>query len=79
MFAKLKETALVITSRRVKLTFDEFRQPLTATEPPAGLTVALAGLWWDAKGNWKRAQQRKVQFGLERRSLGEVGSAAAGA
>jgi hypothetical protein len=24
----------------------------TATEPPAGLTLALAGLWWDAKGDW---------------------------
>ena len=29
MFARSKETALVITSRRVKLTSDEFRQSLT--------------------------------------------------
>lgn len=33
------------------MTLDEFRQSLTATEPPAGLTHALAGLWWDAKGD----------------------------
>jgi hypothetical protein len=37
------------------MTFDDFRQSLTATEPPAGLTLALAGLWWDAKGDWTRA------------------------
>ena len=28
------------------MTSDEFRQSLTATEPPPGLTLALAGLWW---------------------------------
>jgi hypothetical protein len=38
------------------MTLDEFRQSLTATDAPAGLTLALAGLWWDAKGNWTRAQ-----------------------
>lgn len=39
------------------MTFDEFRQSLTATEPTAGLSHALAGLWWDAKGDWKRAPE----------------------
>ncbi|HWY53613.1 MAG TPA: hypothetical protein VNZ03_04075 [Terriglobales bacterium] len=39
------------------MTLDEFRQSLTATEPPAGLTHALAGLWWDAKGDWARVQE----------------------
>jgi len=38
------------------MTAEDFRQSLTATEPPAGLTLtsklALAGLWWDAKGDW---------------------------
>jgi len=38
------------------MTFDDFRQSLTATEPPAGLTHALAGLWWDAKGDWARTK-----------------------
>lgn len=32
-----------------------FAVEVTATEPPAGLTLALAGLWWDAKGNWAQA------------------------
>jgi integrase len=27
------------------------------SEPPAGLTFALAGLWWDGKGDWKRAHE----------------------
>ena len=44
-----------------KMTLDEFRQSLTATEPPAGLTLALAGLWWDAKGDWKQAHESAQQ------------------
>jgi hypothetical protein len=43
------------------MSLDEFRQSLTATEPPAGLTHALAGLWWDAKGNWTRAHESAQQ------------------
>ena len=43
------------------LTLDEFRQSLTATEPPAELTPALAGLWWDAKGDWTRAHESAQQ------------------
>jgi hypothetical protein len=43
------------------MTLDEFRGSLTATEPPPRLTQALAGLWWDGKGDWTRAQQRKGQ------------------
>jgi hypothetical protein len=43
------------------MTSDEFRQSLTATEPPAGLTLALAGLWWDAKGDWGRAHESAQQ------------------
>ena len=34
------------------MTVDDFRQSLTAAKPPAELTLALAGLWWDAKGDW---------------------------
>jgi hypothetical protein len=41
----------------LKMTLDEFRKSLTATEPPAGLTHALTGLWWDGKGDWKRAHE----------------------
>ena len=43
------------------MTLDEFCQSLTATEPPAGLTPALAGLWWDAKGDWKQAHESAQQ------------------
>jgi hypothetical protein len=45
------------------MTLDEFRQSLTATDAPAGLTLALAGLWWDAKGNWTRAHESAQQDG----------------
>jgi hypothetical protein len=43
------------------MTLDDFRQSLTATEPPAGLSLALAGLWWDAKGDWTRAHESAQQ------------------
>ena len=43
------------------MNLDEFRQSLTATEPPAELTNALAGLWWDAKGDWTRAHESAQQ------------------
>jgi hypothetical protein len=34
-----------------------FAVEVTAASPPAGLTPALAGLWWDAKGDWTRAHE----------------------
>jgi hypothetical protein len=43
------------------MTLDDFRQSLTATQPPDGLTLALAGLWWDAKGDWTRAHESAQQ------------------
>ena len=48
-------------TQQPNMTLDDFRQSLTATEPPAGLTLALAGLWWDAKGDWKRAHESAQQ------------------
>jgi hypothetical protein len=33
----------------------EFRASLNKDEPPAGLSVPLQALWWDAKGDWARA------------------------
>jgi hypothetical protein len=39
------------------MTSDEFKQSLVASKPPAGLTDALAGLWWDAKGDWAQAHE----------------------
>ena len=40
---------------------DDFRKSLDATEPPTGLSLALAGLWWDAKGDWTRAHESAQQ------------------
>jgi hypothetical protein len=37
------------------MTAEKMRASLTSEEPPQGLTVPLAALWWDAKGDWARA------------------------
>jgi hypothetical protein len=67
------------------MTLNEFRQSLTATEPRAGLTHALTGLWWDAKGDWTRAHESAQQDeGVEgswvhaylHRKVGDQGNAA---
>jgi hypothetical protein len=39
------------------ITPDDFRASLTVPSPPAGLTLALAGLCWDAKDDWTRAHE----------------------
>ena len=43
---------------RSHMTFDDFYNSLAASQPPATLTAALSGLWWDAKGDWKQAHER---------------------
>ena len=43
------------------MTLDGFRKSLTEASPPPGLSHALAGLWWDAKGDWKRAHESAQQ------------------
>jgi hypothetical protein len=48
-------------SSDTQMTLDELRQSLTASDPPAGLSHALAGLWWDAKGDWTRAHESVQQ------------------
>ena len=40
---------------------DDFHQSLTSAKPPAELTLAVAGLWWDAKGDWTRAHELAQQ------------------
>lgn len=35
-----------------------FKDSITKPQPPAGLSPALQGLWWDAKGDWDKAHQR---------------------
>jgi hypothetical protein len=39
------------------MTLDEFRGTLKYDAPPAGMEDGLAGLWWDAKGDWTRAHE----------------------
>jgi hypothetical protein len=37
------------------MTLEEFRSSLAQAAPPVGLSVPVAALWWDAKGDWARA------------------------
>ncbi len=39
------------------MTLNEFRESLSDPMPPSGLTPALLGLWWDAKGDWNCAHE----------------------
>jgi hypothetical protein len=39
------------------MTLQEFRDSLARDEPPRQLDIALAALWWDAKGNWKQSHE----------------------
>ena len=34
-----------------------FKASLAQEKPPRGISAALAGLWWDAKGNWTEAHE----------------------
>ena len=40
-----------------------FRDSLRSDGPPEHLSFALAGLWWDAKGEWTRAHESAQQDG----------------
>src|ERR1700674_6139737 len=38
------------------MNLEEFTVSITEDQaPPAGLSIPLAALWWDAKGDWARA------------------------
>jgi hypothetical protein len=43
------------------MTIEEFRSSTTGDHPPNGLSPALAGLWWDAKGDWTKAHESAQQ------------------
>jgi hypothetical protein len=43
------------------MTLQEFRESLRQSQLPSGLSFALAGLWWDAKENWKQAHESAQQ------------------
>ena len=36
---------------------EKFRRSLNDHNPPAGLTLQLTALWWDAKENWAEAHE----------------------
>lgn len=38
------------------MTLEEFNSSISEDQaPPVSLSIALAALWWDAKGDWARA------------------------
>jgi hypothetical protein len=37
------------------MNFDDFKGSTAADQPPGGLPAPLQALWWDSKGDWKRA------------------------
>ena len=45
-----------------------FKDSIAQPQPPDGLSLALQGLWWDAKGDWdkahERAQEREDKAGM---------------
>ena len=43
------------------MTLQQFRDSLSEDAPPRELNAALAGLWWDAKGDWTRAHESAQQ------------------
>ena len=43
------------------MTMEQLRASLKSDSPPGGLSVALAGLWWDAKGDWTKAHESAQQ------------------
>jgi hypothetical protein len=45
----------------VDMTLDEFRKSLSSERPPEDLTLSLAALWWDAKGDWTKAHESAQQ------------------
>ena len=36
---------------------EAFRATLAEAAPPAGMSLALQTLWWDARGDWERAHE----------------------
>jgi len=43
------------------MTLEQFRQSVHEKAPARDLNVALAGLWWDAKGDWTKAHESAQQ------------------
>ncbi len=43
------------------MSLQELRDSLQRDTPPSELNLALDGLWWDAKGDWKKAHESAQQ------------------
>ena len=43
--------------------FDSFNRSLGEAAPPAGLSLALQALWWEARGDWHQAHKCAQQQG----------------
>jgi hypothetical protein len=39
----------------LRMTSEDFRNSLAGDRPPSEVGAALSALWWDFKGDWKRA------------------------
>ena len=47
----------MLCAGQLAMTAQEFRESLELDLPPAELSLALAGLWWAAKGDWTKAHE----------------------
>src|SRR2546428_10449974 len=45
----------------IPMNLQEFGDSLWHDNPPKQLSLALAGLWWDAKGDWTKAHEAAQQ------------------
>jgi hypothetical protein len=52
---------LQIPENLLFMTLQGFRESLLLDAPPRELSAALAGLWWDAKGDWARGHETAGQ------------------
>jgi len=43
------------------MNLEEFRNSLVSDRPPKDLSLALLGMWWDAKGEWTKAHESAQQ------------------
>jgi hypothetical protein len=44
-----------------RMDLQQFCESIRNEHPPKGLDFALAGLWWDAKGDWRKAHESAQQ------------------
>ena len=43
------------------MTLQQFRDSVLHEDAPSKMSLALAALWWDAKGDWKQAHESAQQ------------------